>query len=353
MQEKRADRPNPFFVTCLSGLEEPVAEALRDSLGEIRDLELLEGIVLFASPLPPSRVGKLRFVRNAFLVLARLEVGEAASVESVLAALAVDPLARRALERFGAPLRGTFRLMLQQGSQLVSAAPEAIEPIKRLVAETCDLRFSGGRADNELWLHLRTQGLALFSLRLSRHADMEKVLAPGELRPELADLLCRLGSPRAGELFLDPFAGSGAIPIARAGDFPKALVLASDADEATVARLKERVTKLGLKKQIVVRQLDALDLARYEDGCIDSIVTDPPWGQFRGLELEPEVFYERMLAELSRVLKQAGHLVLLMGRDETFEALARAQAALEVERELPVLMSGRKATVWVFRRRDG
>ena len=151
-------------------------------------------------------------------------------------------------------------------------------------------------------------------MRLTRHTAHEKVLDKGTLRPEIAWMLCWLSEPREGELMLDPFCGSGAIPLMRATQFPRGLVLASDLDAALVEKLKAKVKEGDLKRRVVVRQGDARQLSRYADGSIHKIVTDPPWGLFQELAGGPEAFYREVLAELARVLIAGGLLVILLAR---------------------------------------
>jgi 16S rRNA G966 N2-methylase RsmD len=330
----------------VSGLEEPVVQALRDSVGGVEVRETQPGMVLWASPAPPGKIKGLRFFRNTFLLLRRREVAAETPPTAVLLALAEDGELLEALRRYGAALRGTFRLMVQHEARLVAVEPAALAAMEQVVAAATGLRPSRAQADHELWLHLRTGGAALFALRVTRHRDYEKVLERGELRPELADVLCRLSEPGAGELFLDPFAGAGAIALERAAGFPRGLVLANDLDAARVESLQQKVARVGLKKRVVVRRVDALAMDRYESGCIDKIVTDPPWGQYTALDREPGEFYRQMFAECQRVLKPGGILVVLMARDEVFEALSGDLAGLEQRARYSILMSGRKAVVY-------
>jgi tRNA G10 N-methylase Trm11 len=115
----------------------------------------------------------------------------------------------------------------------------------------------------------------------------------GELRPELANLLCWISDPNKKDVFLDPFAGSGAIPIERAKAFPYQKIIASDINADLFDKLKKRFHKTTNK--ITIGKWDALHLTALIDESIDKIVTDPPWGLFSHQEIDLKAFYTNML----------------------------------------------------------
>jgi tRNA (guanine6-N2)-methyltransferase len=225
-----------------------------------------------------------------------------------------------------------------------------LQALERKISEKTGLRSNRSKPDFEFWLAQRSEGYGFFSLRLSHHKAYDKILQKGELRPELANILCRLSEPKPKELFLDPFAGSGAIPIQRALGFAEGLVIASDQDERTVELLRERIKDLGLKKRVVVRPDDALNLTRYQDGSIHAIVTDPPWGHFAKTEAPIAEFYRDMLREFVRLLRPDGKLVILTAETVALDAAIEQCDRLVILRKFNILLSGKKACVYVFSR---
>jgi tRNA (guanine6-N2)-methyltransferase len=327
----------PYYSTFIPGLGEPVAEALGESLPDSKIVLSLDGLVAYESDAKPQLIEKLPFVTNSFSILKRFEGG---SVGEIARELVRD--SAWSAERG----RGTFRVIVSVANQLVALDSAVMEALEKRIAEKTGLRPNRAKPDHEFWLLERSEGHRFFALRLSHHKAYDKSLQKGELRPELANILCRLSDPAPGELFLDPFCGSGAIGIQRAKFPGGGLVIASDSDEEKVKRLQQRIKDLDLRKRVVVRRDDALHLDRYEDGSIHKIVTDPPWGHFVDTEQPIGEFYGAMLAEFARVLRPGGKLVILTAEPLTIDD------RFTIEKRFNILLSGKKAAVHVMVRRE-
>jgi tRNA (guanine6-N2)-methyltransferase len=329
-------RVKAYYSTFIPGLLDPVQEALRAALPDAKITLALDGLIAYETAAKAATIAKLPFVTNSFEIIQRFEGAR------------VREMAERAIAgqwSLEAP-RGTFRVIASVANQLVSLDAGVVEALERRIAETTRMRPNRAKPDHEFWLIERSESHGFFALRLSHHQAYDKSLQKGELRPELANILCRLSDPAPEELFLDPFCGSGAIAIQRAKFFPPGLVIASDIDERKVEALKARVKELDLRKRVVVRRDDALKLERYEDGSIHKVVTDPPWGHFAATNQPIEEFYRAMLAEFARILRPGGRLVIL-----TAEPLP-ADERLGLVRKFNILVSGKKAAVYVIARRE-
>jgi precorrin-6B methylase 2 len=339
-----------FYSTFIPGFVRPVSEALAESLPGVRILSALDGLVVYETNARAEAVQKLPFVTNSFYVIKSFAPGAAGSIAD---------LARKVVEDRGLSLklpvpfgpRNTFRVITSVANQLVQLDGGLMQQLERRINERTRLRPNRAKPDFEFWLYLRSEGHGFFAFRLSYHRAYDKSLQKGELRPELANVLCRLSEPAEGELFLDPFCGSGAIPIQRARFPQKGLIIASDGDEQKVFALKARIKELGLAKRVVVRRDDALNLTRYQPGSIHKIVTDPPWGHFVQTSSPIEDFYARMLSEFERLLRPGGLCVVVTGETQALESsLERLSGRLELSGKYNILLSGKKASVYVLSR---
>jgi tRNA G46 methylase TrmB len=330
-----------------------VGEALAKTLQDVKIKLALDGLIMYESGAEVEVIRNLPFVTNSFYVIRSFAPRQATSLQDMAGNIIETPGPRLKLPTPYSP-RNTFRIITSVANQLVQVDSVLMQKLEQWVANKTGLRTNRAKPDFEFWLLKRSEGHGFFAFRLSHHKAYDKILQKGELRPELANVLCRLSEPAPDELFLDPFCGSGAIPIQRAKHFPKGLVIASDFDEQKVGALKARVKALGLTKRIVVRHDDALNLTRYKPDSIHKIVTDPPWGHFTQTSSPIAEFYARMLGEFARVLRPGGRSVIVTGETTALDdALSNTSRGLEVKQRFNILLSGKKAGVYVLTKKAG
>ena len=211
----------------------------------------------------------------------------------------------------------------------------------KIAAET-RLALSPLKADWEFWFLSRREGQAFFGLRITKLSTVAPKTAKGELKRELVHLLCVLSEPQQNDIFLDPFAGSGAIPFERATQFPYKKIIANDTDQVAIASLHKKARTFH---NFFVTSIDALHLSTIEDHSIDKIVTDPPWGFFNTLdksEGDLKFFYAAMVEEMKRIIKPEGKIIILTGRKEMIENL------IQNYKKYDILVNGKKAAVYLF-----
>jgi tRNA G10 N-methylase Trm11 len=180
-------------------------------------------------------------------------------------------------------------------------------------------------------------------LRISHN---KKKLEKGELRPELANILCRLSEPNDDDVCLDPFCGSGAILLERSRIVDYGGLFNCDIDEENVLNLKNIIKKLDnkkLNKSFFVKHIDFFK-NNFDDEFFDKIITDPPWGYYEKIDNIQE-FYDDMLREFKRILKPKGIIVLLTANKEELEKAA-IKNKLNIVNKYDILVSGKKAGVY-------
>jgi hypothetical protein len=275
---------------------------------------------------PPSRDGLENFVRR----IIRLKLGKKIIEDSA-----------------GGGAQG-FRVVFSLENTPAAASADLRRDAENFIASLSGLPVNRSSPGTEFWFLLRREG-SFFMQRLSRHRPWDKLLHPGELPPPLAWMLCQLSCPRPGERVADPFCGRGSIPAARLRHFPQAEFFASDIDggvlKAAEAKLKGKTHRCRFDR------LDVRDLPRAVPAAsLDSIITDPPWGRYQDLPIED--LYAQSLKVFSSLLKPGGRAVILCGRGIDLPTAA-AQNGFTAARNIPILLSGRKAVIYVLQTGPG
>ncbi|MBI4100044.1 hypothetical protein HY440_03485 [Candidatus Microgenomates bacterium] len=295
-----------YFSTFISGFGEVVVEAVQTTLPDFELGELFDGLVTYKTTAGSDQIKKLRFLNNSFVVVDK-------NVD-------LSNLGRK------------FRVVFSRENKLVAVEKKVLVEKENEIARRFGLVVDRANPDVEFWYLTRRDGKEFFGARLTKHPDYKDILKPGQLRPELANLLCLLSEPKASDVFLDPFAGSGAIASERAA-FPAKKIISTD----------------------IAQAVDAWHL-KLADSSVDKIVTDPPWGVEVGRGLDIEKFYQEMLAEFCRVVRPGGLVVFLIGQRDLFDSLViKFSDKLQLERRLDILVSGKKAGVFklVLKSADG
>lgn len=334
-----------YFSTFITGFKEVVEQALKERVKDVQIELLSDGLVIYRSHKTPDAIRQLRFFNNSFLLLKYFPRLGKKPIEEMLKQTVSDRQIVPAIDNLLPKIKSTFRIMATQENQFVPIDKNLKTRLESMIGQKGKLRLDRGLPGIEFLFAARREGNGLFGLRLTRHTSYEKILEKGELYPELAHILCLISEPNQNDTFLDPFCGSGAIPIARAIGFPYGTIYASDIENKSVEKTRQKASKANRK--IIIRKCDALHLDTFNDNSIDKIVTDPPWGLHVGKELNLEKFYQEMLTEFQRIDKQNGIMVILIAKKELFEdVLNKFSSRLKVIKQFDTLVSGQKARVY-------
>ena len=152
------------------------------------------------------------------------------------------------------------------------------------------------------------------------------------VKPPLAAALVQLAEPRAGQVLLDPFSGSGTILLE---SLPFGVqIVGGDVSARAIEACRNR----GLD----VRQWDARSLP-LKDASIDRIVSNLPWGDQSAIETGSVGFYADICREMERVLTPTGKIVLLttLGEQVQFSSLRQ-----EIDSEISLF--GKRPAVLKF-----
>lgn len=148
-------------------------------------------------------------------------------------------------------------------------------------------------------------GLRLAATPLHRRPYKQSHL-PGSLKPTIAAAMLYIAEVLPGESVLDPFCGAGTILIEAALSGVEAF--GGDKDSQALAAARKNAAMASVA--IAVQPWDARQLP-LESRSVKHVVTNLPWGRQVEVGEEIAAFYQRVCAEIDRVLTSNGQVVAL------------------------------------------
>jgi 16S rRNA G966 N2-methylase RsmD len=299
-----------------------------------------DSAMILDSSAAAGKVASIPFAKNSFVVIAstpRRGIDKGVGQLTRLAASAKFPPASLRNSR--------FRTMIQIDGELSAADKRVKTALDRAVSVRTGQRIEPRGRCQEYWVIGRTGwGELLLCARLPGPSRAPK--ARGALSYELSSMLVAASRPSARDVFLDPFAGSGSLVLARAE---------SDARRIWYSDINLREFEHDFPRELYAgRHVDFLDddaltLDSVPDGQVDVIVTDPPWGEYDDVEMPYAEFARAMAKSFSRVLRQPeGRFVVLASRKTaTVVAGEFGRGGFSINSAHEILVSGHPATVLV------
>ena len=344
-------KTNKYFATFAAGMQHIVKDILEKQIPDIEIIQLFDGAVLFETEKTYDKLTNHCF-NNIFSVIT-FEKRKNGDIEGFIRQI-VNSRFKDKIISVNTKKFKTFRVIISSENQLVSIDNTLKEKLENLISVQSNLELSRSNSDAEFWITYRTEGFCYFLKRLSKHTAYEKILNKGELHPEIAFLMNWFAEACKNDVLLDPFCGSGAIPLQRALHFPTKQIYAFDIESAMIGIVKRKIAQrrsLAGMTNIILKRLDIknLDLELPAES-IDKIVTDPPWGLYENIKMDIVDFYKLAFSKMEKVLKTGGIIVMLVGRQINIEPVLKEFPMLSLVQNFSVLISGKKANIIKLKR---
>jgi 16S rRNA G966 N2-methylase RsmD len=299
-----------------------------------------DSAMIFDSSATEGKVASIPFAKNSFVVIAstpRVGIDEGVGLLGRFAASAKFPPSSLRNSR--------FRTMIQIDGALSAVDKRVKAGLDRAISTRTGQRIEPRGMCQEYWVIGRTGlGELLLCVRLPKQSRAPK--ARGALSYELSSMLVAVSRPSARDVFLDPFAGSGSLVLARA-ESDVHQIWYSDINLLEFERDFPRA--LYADSRVCFLDDDALTLGSVPDGQVDVIVTDPPWDEYDDVGMPYVEFARAMAKSFSRVLrKPKGRFVVVTSR-KTAAVVERALAksGFSINSTHEILVNGHPATVIV------
>jgi predicted RNA methylase len=336
-----------YYASFIPGLQELVADIIKQRLEDAVIKKLLDGAVVFETRCPYDGLNFFCFT-NIFLVISILEnPGSGRPLEFHMKQVAKTRGIQPLISGNNQKIR-SFRIIGSYENKLVPLNERIRGETEGFIARQARLSVNRTRPDTEFWFLYRREGFSVFMKRLTKHPSAEKTRHPGELPSQLAYVMCRLADPKKNDILLDPFCGYGSIPQAGLKHFPCKQFWAFDRDPRAVRISRNKIPRRDNCRILTAGIGDIF--SRLSGEGVDKIITDPPWGLYQDTPSPLDQFYEKILGIFERLLKPGGVLVLLTAQKEVLAAALEKTGKLEQTRAIPLLLSGKKAGIFVIKK---
>ncbi len=340
-----------YLATVLAGLEGVAAGELGTKVASARIAERHRGRFIFEVDALPTDLLALRTIDNLFAFLGTIEAGPhrthlpalgraaasmvGADLPAVVRRFAVaemhrDPKAQAVTLWTNASRVGKQTYSRFEAAHAVTEAVVRRHPTWRL----------GTADEHTVELRLDVEGTqATLSARLTapefRFRGAARGFSPAALRPPVAHALVWLSGPEAGDVFLDPFCGSGTILAERAA-YPARALLGSDASAEALA-----IARRNLPMDDDRVRLERWDARRLplDSGSVTALVSNLPFGQQVLSLVELPALYLAFTHEVQRLLAPGGQSIVLTDQVDTLLA-AVEKTRLQATRVLTLSLKG-------------
>ncbi len=212
---------------------EEVVEKILKKDKDIDIEKISDGLVVFTSSAKQNKLINLRFLNNLFLLLDRDTTSRSPSYKDI-----ERYLHKLKKKNFNLSLLGdnkkSFKIFISLENKTISVDKSILQEIESKIIKSSKWHLNIRKPDKEFWIMARRDGNMFFGLRLTPLKKDVKTRHKGELRAELAHLLCFLADLKKKDTVIDSFAGYGSIVYECVNFFKSQKVYAFDKDEKMV-----------------------------------------------------------------------------------------------------------------------
>jgi tRNA (guanine6-N2)-methyltransferase len=338
----------PFFALTTSGLEAISAQEIA-RLPQVSIHAISYRRISATSEGDLASLCSLRTVDDVFLEIATwMEIGRPRSnlerLRHLATRLDLYPVATSLACLRNVHLPPTFSLSVS----FVGKRNYTTEEMKQVLAQAIEKTHRGWAYkpdDRAADLNIRVfleQEVATVGVRIGKtplhDRWYQQTHLPGALKPSVAAALVSLAQTTRTTTVLDPCCGSGTILIEAA--LQGASVCGGDRNPLAVAAAQANASAAGITGAIQQWDATALPLA---DAVMDRVITNLPWGRQVQVDEALSSLYQRLFAQMRRVLVPSGRLVVLTNAPEEIDPLD-----LSCVEHIEISLFGQRPTILIF-----
>ncbi len=332
-----------YFVLTTRGLEEFAKQEIQNKLQGSSIENNSYRKVIFSYDGNVEEILKLRSVEDGFLFIGELEnVDHTQESLTELVHNILELNFNKAIETIS-DLRKEKILEFSISSSSVGKRNFSYKEIKDALSKALE---------NEINLKYEDKKHEMFDIRIFLEHDRALVgIRLGEkplhrrpyklettkatLQADIAYSMSMIAQINSQDVVLDPMCGSGTILIESSTFSPK-IILGGDINTEAVRITSQNVKAFNEQSHTEIKVWDAINLP-VEEKSVDKIICNLPFGKQIEINTSVEEFYDKLVKEFKRVIKDNGTMVLLTSnRDELLGELKKYNLKLKDQHEIAV-----------------
>ncbi len=324
-----------YLATCNPGFEDITSQEIREEVpnSSILETRTHRGRILFEAPLDEltiSRIGSLRSIHSAYLLLANTPLGkregdlekiyDIVSTTHIGNYIPLDASFAVRATRIGEGHEYTSMDLARITGDAVGKVFKEIyghEPFVRLNAPSITIY---AEIDDEIF----RLGIQLFGEKSFHRRGYRIYDHPAALKSSLAYSMLRLVGAKDGSTILDPMCGGGTVAIEASLLFETANIICVDKSRKHIegAILNSLIARVSSRIKFYVHDARFLDEI-LEPNSVDYVVSNPPYGIRMGDPGQVRALYREFLPSLYKVMSSNGKASIITADSYYFEKYAR------------------------------
>ena len=216
-----------FISSFITGFQHIVEKNLPQILAGVKILHVFDGLIHYQYAGDSQNLDKIIYFNNTFFVLKTMK-GKGLNFPSLVGAVSSE-------KKYYLINKGTFRVRFQNENQFVKVDKNISKKAEETVLHNSKLHLDRLSPTTEIWYSIRREGFAFCGQLISKREFTEKNLNKGELRPEIAYLICCYADLNQDDVVAEPFCGYGSIPVQLIKKFRFQKLFASDIDKDKIS----------------------------------------------------------------------------------------------------------------------
>ncbi len=172
---------NSYFVTFSKDFNDSIEQLLRERFPDIVIAKIINGVAEFQTNEDIHKVIETDFIKNAYILINKMEVSENDSIPSVVKRLSATQNIKKIVNSISHNINKTFRIIISKNNQLASINKEIIHKLENKILLGNQFKLSPLKADYEFWFLILGEN-AYYGIRITGLMDTKRQTELGVLR---------------------------------------------------------------------------------------------------------------------------------------------------------------------------